>query len=274
MIKSFLIKVCPACNTSLKVKKGQKDDVMKLVCPNKNCEGSNLKKLQKGLQIFNIKGIGPKMVEKLVSAGVTSSLDLFNPQIIDYDKLINSGHFSEGSTLDNLLENIEKVKEIPVDKAILSLQIMVPKEDSKGTISIGKSLSLEIGKMISGVPYDFEKLSIQVREEISDTTSELYNSIINTLKDFENFGIKIKYFDKIQKVVEIKKVLKKVCFQDDPTSIGMTKAEFLKKLNWNEVKLKDADNLVVEKPVGSLVDEAKNANIKILTYKQIKLLFL
>jgi NAD-dependent DNA ligase len=274
-IKSFLIKTCPVCDTKLTVEKGQKDGVIKLICPNKLCDGSAIKKLQKGIEILEIKGLGPANIEKIYNAGITSSIDLFNPEIFNEENLLKSGEFQEGKTLSNLLESVFSIKEIDINKAIYSLQIMVPKEDETGYISIGRSLSLEIGKLFSGVKYDFEGLSIQVREEIIDTNSELYLSIYDSLKQFENFGIKIKYFEKIVKPKEVKKLTKKVHFQDEPTSLSMTKDELLEKLSWSETTLEDSDMLVVEDETkGDLINIAKEQNIKITTYKKIKLLYL
>lgn len=274
-IKPFLIKVCPVCGSKLTVERGQKDGVIKLVCPNKLCDGSAIKKLQKGIEALEIKGLGPANVEKLYNAGIESSLDLFDPEIFNEENLLKSGEFQDGKTLTNLLESVGSVKEIPVNKAIYSLQIMVPKEGESGYISIGKSLSLEIGKLYSGVKYDFEGLSKQVREEIADAGSELSLLIYDSLKKFEQFGIKIKYFEKVVKQKEIKKLSKKVHFQDEPTSLGMTKEQLLENLSWTETSLEESDVLIVEDETkGDLVKIASEKNIKIMTYKKIKLLYL
>ena len=275
LIKPFLIKVCPVCDTKLTIEKGQKDGVIKLVCPNKLCDGSAIKKLQKGIEILEIKGLGPANIEKLYNVGITTSIDLFNPDIFNEENLLKSGEFQDGKTLSNLLESVSSIKEIHVNKAIYSLQIMVPKEDESGYISIGKSLSLEIGKLLSGVKYNFEGLSKQVREEIVDVNSELYLSIYDSLKQFESFGVKIKYFDKVVKPNVVKKLSKKVHFQDDPTSLSMTKEQLLNELDWVETTLEDSDILVVEdENRGDLIKIASEKNIKIVTYKKIKLLYL
>ena len=274
-IKSFLITNCPVCDTKLTVEKGQKDGVIKLICPNKLCDGSAIKKLQKGIEILEIKGLGPANIEKIYNAGITSSIDLFNPEIFNEENLLKSSEFQEGKTLSNLLESVSSIKEIDVNKAIYSLQIMVPKDDDTGYISIGRSLSLEIGKLLSDVKYDFDGLSIQVREEIVDKNSELYLYITDSLKQFEKFGVKIKYFEKVVKTKEVKKLTKKVHFQDDPISLSMTKEQLLEKLSWSETTLEDSDMLIVEDETkGDLVKIAKEKNIKITTYKKIKLLYL
>ena len=271
----FLIKVCPYCGTGLKVEKGIKDDTLKLICPNRDCDGSNLKRIQKGIEQLKIKSIGPAIIEKLVKCGVNSSLDLFNPNIINRENLINSGYFSDGKTLENIIENISKIKSLNIDDAILSLQIMIPKDDDSGYISIGQSLSIEIGKYISEVPYNFEGLSIQIREEIQNSESELYKSILNYLNEFENLGIKIVYFEKNIKPIEIKKLDKKVAFQDEPTVLNLSKDDILSKLNWTEVELNDGcDLLLIENECGDLYEKAKSLNIKTITFKKLKLLYL
>jgi NAD-dependent DNA ligase len=271
MIKNLIPSKCPNCNTSLLVKKGKGDDIFKLFCPNNDCGGGVIKKLIKGVKILEIKNIGPSTIEKLYNIGVENCIDIFDKSIINKKNMIESGEFKEGKALENILNSIKNYKELSVDKAIHSMQIEIDKLDEEGTIPIGSSLSNELGKMISGVDYDFSGLSLQIRKELENLSdSELYNKIMNNLKRFEVNGINIKYFEKIKKVKSKKSIHKNVSFETNEDI-----KPFLD-LGWVEVGIKDADILIVDdKNKKSVkVNEAINNAIKILTYKQAKLLFL
>lgn len=270
MIKNLIPKKCPNCGTSLIVKEGKSEDTFKLSCPNENCEGSEIKKLVKGIKVLEVKNIGPATIEKLHKIGVKNCVDIFDKSIVNKKMLIESGEFKDGRLLEKILNSINSFNNLTIDKAIHSMQIEVLKLDEEGTISIGKSFSTEIGKMISGINPDFNGLSLQIREELKDlSNSKLYNEIMNNLERFEVNGINIKYFEK-NKQKPIKKIQKKASF-DTKEDI-----EPFFNLGWKEVDVEESDLLVVDdkNQKSYKVDEAINNAIKIITYKQAKLLFL
>lgn len=270
MIKQIIPEKCPACETHLEIRTGDKEGILKLICPNPLCEGTSLRKLQKGIQILGIRGIGPAVIEKLAEAGFSSSVDIFNTELMNEKYLIDSGVFKSGRSLEKLIESIKEVTEIPINLAIDSLQIFVPKDSGDGYISIGKSLSEQIGKMFSGVPYDFDGLSIQVRETIIDEKSDLYLSIKNSLESFEKNGVKIKKYDAVKKA-PTKKISRNVFCIDAP--LYMTKDELISKLEWNEVPIEDCDVILTnEKDSAGML--AEKYNKKIMTYSQVKILYL
>lgn len=266
--------VCPECQTPLTIKAGEKEEVLKLFCSNPQCQGTLLKKLQKGISILEINGLGPKTIEKLSLAGIESAIDLFNPQQFEKQRLCASDQFKPGRSLEKIILAVKNVTEIPIQKFIQALQIMVPKREGEGYISIGKSLSAEIGKMISGVPYDFEGLSLQIREEIKNPETWYYQEIIQGIAQMEQFGIQIKKYE-IRKPKATKKISKTVAFEGE-SDIGFTKNELLDQLNWEEQPLSSGkcNLLVTTDKNGPLAQEAQQQGIKVLTYKQIKLLFL
>jgi len=272
-----MITVCPECQTKLSIKKGEKEGVIKLFCPNINCSGISLRKLQKGIAILDIKGLGPKTIEKLSLSGIESVLDLFDSNKFKENKLCESIEFKKGRALDNILESVSKVKEIEIHKFINSLQIMVPKNEGDGYISIGKSLSEQIGRMISGVPYDFDGLSRQVREEIMIPDTYYYVEIMEAIKNIENFGVEIKKFVVNKKPTKIKKVSKLVNF-DGESNIDISSDEIIQKLDWGISEIDSGEcNLLIVVDKNNQSDKIKLAQsqgIKIMTYKQIKILFL
>lgn len=276
-MKPFLIKTCPNCFHDLIIEPGKTEDILKLKCPNIHCSGSDIKKLQKGIEILEIKSLGPKTIEKLYNAGIKKSSELFDSSLMNKENLINSGEFKEGKQLDNIFEELSKIKEIKIDKAIYSLQILLDKDNGEnGYISIGKSLSEQIGRMLSNAKYNFEGLSIQVRDDISKgEDSEILNNIKNELSLFEDNNIKILPFE--EKVIEnVKKVFKKVFIIDEGIEkINFNKTDLINKLQWSETNnIDDCDFAIIENKNDENYKLAKEKNIKILNFNQIKLLYL
>jgi NAD-dependent DNA ligase len=262
-MKKFLIETCPYCGHDLYVQIGKTDDVYKLMCINVDCEGSQLKRLQKGIDALNIKSIGPKIVEKLIKCGITSSLDLFDPSLMNCENLVNSGEFVKGKTLDNVIQNIKAVKEIPIHLAILSLQID----------NIGKTFSEKIGRKLSGEIVDFTGLMLNEREMLDDKDSELNYIIKSSLEKFEEFGVKIKLYE-AKKVEAVLKIKKKVEFEISDSSII---DDLINKLEWETTNnIEQSDMLIVDdvKTETNRILEYKDLGKKVMTLKQIKLLFL
>lgn len=264
-MKSIIPKNCPSCGYKLTIEKGDRDDILKLMCKNPDCSGSALKKLQKGIIALEIKGLGPKIIEKLLNAGITSSIDLFDPDKFNEEKLIASGEFQKGRALEKIIESVKSTKTISIDKAILSLQLD----------KIGKAFSEKIGRKLSGLPTDFSGLDIDVREELNDENSELNKIIKESIEKFEKFGVKIKYFEENTiKNNNEKKITKKVAVENNTTQ---EIKDIISKLNWDivPVETKDCDFIIVnEKNNIENYEYLKQLGIKIMTIKQIKLLFM
>lgn len=275
----FFPEYCPSCGVKLEIRQGKKDDVIKLMCVNPNCSGVSLRKLQKGIALLEIRNLGPSTIEKLQKAGINNVVDLFDSTIFNEENLCRSPEFKRGRSLEKIIQAVSEVKEIPINKAIASMQITVPKEDEEGQISIGKSLSEQIGRMLSGVPYDFTSLSSQIRENVEGKTSEnstILADINNKLSQFEEAGIKIKKYE-VKEVdpANFKKVEKKVYFVDDST-LELSNDEILAELNWEETELENADFVIVSDKKLDHPDliKAKENVIPIKTFKVIKLLYL
>jgi len=261
--------VCPNCSTPLTIIRGKGENVLKLFCPNDKCSGSILKKLSKAVSILNVKNIGPAKIERLYNVGIQSIVDLFDKSIINEENLIKSGEFKKGRELNIVINSINSIVEISMEKAINSLQLEVEKESGDGYISIGKSLSLQIANMLSDISYDFQGLSKQVRNDLESSDSKLLKIIKNDFERFEKNGVKIKPLE-IKKVFK-KKISKRVSFEtkEDYKSI-------LEKLNWEEVDVLDSDMLIVDddKIETKKIKTAKENAVTIISMDELKLLFL
>lgn len=275
----FFPEQCPSCGEKLIIRHGKKDDVIKLMCENIQCSGVSLRKLQKGIMLLDIKGLGPSTIEKLQKAGLNSVIDLFDKDIFNEENLCRSPEFTRGRSLEKILDAVSAVKEIPINKAIASLQMTVPKDEGEGFHSIGNSLSEQIGRMLSGVPYSFESLSTQIREEVDGedkSQSAILNGINLNLSKFAAAGIVVKPYEvKVIDPANFKKVEKRVYFADE-SNLDISNQEILEKLNWEEVELEKADFVIVTDknlPL-SVLTTAKDNSISVKTFKIIKLLYL
>jgi NAD-dependent DNA ligase len=257
MLKPFMPTICPNCGGKLSIEHGKSEDIIKLLCPNKECSGFAIKTLQKGITSLEIKGLGPAVIEKLYLVGIRSTLDLFNKEKFNTVNLIKSGEFKNGRALEKIIESVSSFKEVSIDKFILSLQLK----------DIGRSLSLEIGKMLSGVPFDFNGLNLEVRQDMNNK-GNLYETIVESISKAEEFGIKIVRIEKKVQKTPTKTVVKKVHF------LEVDGSEIIEKLGWEKVDINECDFLICSEKTTDSEKLAKENGAKLYTLKQIKLLFL
>ena len=132
---------------------------------------------------------------------------------------------------------------------------------------------------MSGVYVDFAGLQYNIREQLDDEGSELNKNLKTSIEKFEEFGVEIIRFETPKEVIATKKITKIVDisgFEDRREAL-----ETIKKLGWNYTEgfMKLTENcqllIVPEKNTESIrVKEAKESGTKIMTLKQVKLIFL
>jgi DNA ligase (NAD+) len=133
---------CPKCNTETVI------DGIHLMCPNEECEGKLYRKFLIGIRTFQTKRFGGVTVKNLYDAGYTRVHDVFDIEKFNEEKLIATGKFSKGKTLEYLIAEIENIKSVPLHRCILSLQFD----------KVGISAAKQIAKMIRGQKYSFSGL--------------------------------------------------------------------------------------------------------------------
>jgi NAD-dependent DNA ligase len=139
---------CPHCNSKLVI-----EDVH-LLCKNENCSGIKKAMFHQGVGMLDLFGVGSSMVDDIFASGFTNAIDLLNPTIFNKKSLIAKGIVSEGKVVDNLFSEIEKIKELSLQKVILML----------GYQGMGSSTSAQIANLVAGVDYNFAGLQRSIVE--------------------------------------------------------------------------------------------------------------
>lgn len=110
MLKEILIPSrCPSCDSTLELVNSQ------LFCRNKSCDAQLSKKLEQFVSVLNIKGLGPKSLEKL---GLSDLTELF---YLDRDDLISA--LGSAKIADKLIDEIEKAKAVDLATVLAAMSI-------------------------------------------------------------------------------------------------------------------------------------------------------
>lgn len=141
---------CPVCGASTTLE--QEHGSVFLLCPNEECYAKKIKLLTHFVSrnAMNIDGLSESTLEKFVADGMIHSLtDIFYLEKYQ-DKIVEMEGFGEKS-YDNLIESIEKAKQIPLANLLYSLGI--------------KGIGLSMAKLIAQkYPYPITKMQ-EISEE-------------------------------------------------------------------------------------------------------------
>ena len=105
---------CPVCKSTLKV-----DDSGRLYCPNEKCAKKVEHKILKMSNSWNIKGLGPKIIEDLVSSAKITDLKDFFENIFCHSDLDNIC----GKNADKIRKNIKNLPALSVQKYLSAFDI-------------------------------------------------------------------------------------------------------------------------------------------------------
>ena len=170
-LEPFMPTTCPVCFEKLKI-----EDDLHLLCVNQLCAGSGVKKLSKGLEILDLKGLGPKLAEKLFAVGFHKIEDVLDLTKFDPKRLIDLEVFKPGKSLDNVYESVCKLDDIDLAKLIDAMQFT----------DVGTTLSKALAKHYDGQEVDFSGLNKAAVARMTDKTSQEYSRVqrvIDLLKD-------------------------------------------------------------------------------------------
>ena len=239
------------CGSPLKV------EGVHLLCSNFNCDMKAWHKFNTGVSFLEIDGVGYSLAKQLWNVGFKNPLELLDPTKMNKERLIQSGEFKAGKTLDNIFKELEKTKELrPMDIVMLM-----------GIDGMGYSTAKQIGNYISGLPYSFSGLQKEV------------------ITGFEQDGAKRgKYNYLVDSVSPYIKIIMPERISDDsipyeltgsPKAFGYkTKDEFIKvakEKGYHHTGLSGAKVLFVDDISGSSnkIKTARSKGIQIMLYSDI-----
>jgi len=242
---------CPVCGTPTVV------DTIHLMCPNEECEGKMFRRFRGGIGTIKLAYFGTETARTLYKAGYTSIVDLFDKEKFNKEKLIETGEFKEGRTLDALLEEIDKVTIIPFFRVILAL----------GFDGIGHTASKQLARKIAGQTFSFSGLEKKAVDgfEINDPK---WVKVYNFKKLLEDRGITIENEIDVQGGIGYE-------MTGSPSSSGFkTKGDlekFLGKHGYYHCGLKEAKILLTDSHSSSSgkMSQATLRGVKIMTYTEL-----
>jgi DNA ligase (NAD+) len=246
---------CPFCDSKLHI-----ENNLHLQCINEDCEGIKYSLFVQGVATIGIFGLGGSTMKSLWDAGFKTAIDILNPNKFNKKNLINSGVFADGKSIDNLLLETSKIKELKLSQLILML----------GFNGVGHSTSEQIANKIAGIKFSFHGLQHSLvdgfdknepkRIKVESAIKELSQYIKIILPIEENISDKIK-----------------IEFTGSPKASGFATKEvflqYIKSKNCVHYGLKkDTDYLITDSYTSSSskMESAKKLNVKILTYEDFK----
>lgn len=149
---------CPYCGELVRFKK--ENDTEEMICTNPNCKGKLLGKLCHAVskKALNIDGLSEATLQKFIDRGWLQCVgDIYHLPLYK-DKISRMEGFGTKST-KKLMENIEKSKDITLDKFISSLSIPLIGTTASKDIAKFCDYDIEKFKLIMGKsPYKFTKI--------------------------------------------------------------------------------------------------------------------
>ena len=262
---------CPICGSVVIRPKGE----VAHYCSNKKCGAKQRNHLYYFVskKAFDIQGLGPKIIDQLMDAGLVSQpADIFLLKEGDLEPL---ERFAEKSAA-NLISAIKKAKEITVPRLLIACSIKYVGEETAYLLI--EKLNLWVVKSISELIERFRSLTKENLEAIDGIGPKVAQSIINWfsnkkniefLKKLEEVGIKLKIEKPTKKNQKLEG--KSFVFTGELESISREKAqEKVRELGGKTPSSisKKTDFLVVGKNPGSKYEKAKKWGIKIINEKE------
>jgi DNA ligase (NAD+) len=237
---------CPFCQGEI----SRKDVVYR--CINKKCPGQERASFYHFVSVLDIEGLGPKLIEKLINAGLISSpLDIFNLQEKDF--LMLEG-FQE-KLAKKIYNSIQSKKNIFLDRLIFAL----------GIRNVGQETSTVLAEKFN---LD-ELLNVSQEEitEIQDIGPVTAENIYNWFQRNQETVAKLK---KIFNITQ-RKTIKQTFLFTGSLSFSRSQAQDMVMAKGGRIASaisNDVDFLVAGQDPGSKIKEAQKRNIKIIDEKQ------
>jgi len=228
-----------------------------LMCINPECEIKNWNKFYVGCCHLGIDGLGHAFAKQLWNAGFKNPLQILNPNLFNKKSLIDTGFFKEGKIVDNVIKEVQKIKELrPLDIVLMM-----------GIDGMGYSTASQLGLYLSDMPHNFSGLEKSVISgfEPGGKKRKQYDEMLNEVSSYINIILPEKIAaDSIPAE-----------FTGSPKTAGFkTKEEFLsfiKTKGYHHTGLKTAKVLFTDdlNSQSAKMKTAKEKGIKIILYTDI-----
>jgi DNA ligase (NAD+) len=165
---------CPVCASTLSKKIDKKGESVALFCNNQKCPAKEYRKFVYVVskKAFNIEGLGPKIIEQLLSLGLIKNIpDIFRLQKKD---LVDLEGFGDKSA-ENLIASIETAKKLSFSRFIYSL----------GIVGVGEETAKDIARTFSTLG-DLRVAEYSELETIHGVGQKIAEEIVLWLKNKEN----------------------------------------------------------------------------------------
>lgn len=191
-------KKCPICNSLVE----QKNNEVALRCENKQCYAVNLQRLEHwaSKNAVDIEGLGPKIVEQLVKAGLVRDVSDF--YVLTKGDLLQLEGFA-GKAADNLLAALEAKKNIKLARFIFALGIRHVGEET--AILLAKNFRPQ-GNSVKEFVQTFQKITLTQLETLPDVGTIVAQSIVAWFADQHNQDL-LKKLDSVKINIEREKAV-------------------------------------------------------------------
>ena len=161
---------CPACGTALERQEGE----AAFYCPNdQGCPPQIVGKMQHfiGRKAMNIDGLGDETIETFYQRGFIKQISDIYDLHTHADELKQMGRFGEKS-INNMLEGIEKSKQMPFEKVLFGLGIRYIGE------TVAKKLAFHFKNIDNLIAAPFEELVVaeEIGERIAQSLIEYFGN--------------------------------------------------------------------------------------------------
>ena len=253
-------KICPYCGSKVVKKRGEVD----YYCSNPKCFAIRKRYLYHFVskKAFDIEGLGPKIIDQLLDEGlIRDATDIFK---IKKGDLVSLERFAEKSS-QNLIDAIEKAKEIPLARFIYALGIRHVGEETANILAI-RFGSIE----------NLEKATLEELKKIPDIGEVVAESIYKWFKDKANLNFIKELLEAGVKIIPPKKIkmkLKGKTFIFTGALKSMTRDEASEKVRLlggdvSSSVSKNTDYVVVGENPGSKYEKAKKIGVKTIDEKE------
>jgi len=248
-------KACPVCGSPIERREGE----VAYYCTNKSCFAMEEENLVHAAKAFEIDGLGWKIIEKLLTAGlIATAPDIFR---LSSDDLLNVEGFAELSS-KKLFDQIQSKKEIELNKFIVALGIRHVGEET--AFSLATSFGT-IDKLAATTKEELQNVP-DIGDVVAESIFEFFGSQRgkDMLEAYRQVGVTVSQAKAIKRVLDgktfvITGTLEKLGREEAKDTVRMLGGGV------SESVSKKTDFVVVGENPGSKAEKARELGVTILS---------